>query len=357
MTMMSDEPIPLDSEPITSQPATESTSSGTSPTTNGTGRKRGRPRKVHTEDGSVKTETQAKPKPETKTEAEAKPEAKPKKGFPFTPAPPKEYKGVLVRNRHTGRKMHMIAPYRTYYGKIEGIYSDAYDDLIKRLAWRVKHDMQNVIIIDGDTGSGKSAMALNICVDLSKKLKCGFDLSKDYIYDMSDLWRKLDDEYANPINLLDEGTVTIASNTAQEKQSKQFTTLLDTMRSKHWTTIICTPGYKRVNAVVRKDHAEFKIRCASKTHPLVAGYGRGFFECRRVSRKEFDDSNKDPVWGMMYAGVFNDYPEIIKDEYLSIKAGRQDVLTRRYINEAKYLEAKTQKEQDKYVTPEDKGSW
>lgn len=351
MTMMSDEPIPLDDEPETTQSETVS-SNNTSSTS--TGKKRGRPRKVYTEDDPVKTETPVKAKAETKSDSETKPK---KGGFPFTPAPPKEYTGTVVRNRHTGRKMHMIAPYRTYYGKIEGIYSDAYDDLIKRLAWRVKHDMQNVIIIDGDTGSGKSAMALNICVDLSKRLKCGFDLSKDYIYDMSDLWRKLDDEYANPINLLDEGTVTIASNTAQEKQSKQFTTLLDTMRSKHWTTIICTPGYKRVNAVVRKDHADFKIRCASKTHPLVAGYGRGFFECRRVSRKEFDDSNKDPVWGMMYAGVFNDYPAILKDEYLSIKAGRQDVLTRRFINEAKYIEAKAQKEQDKYVTPEDKGSW
>lgn len=351
MTMMSDEPIPLDGEPETTQSETVS-SNNTSST--GTGKKRGRPRKVYTEDDPVKTETPVKAKAETKSDSETKSK---KGGFPFTPAPPKEYKGTVVRNRHTGRKMHMIAPYRTYYGKIEGIYSDAYDDLIKRLAWRVKHDMQNVIIIDGDTGSGKSAMALNICVDLSKRLKCGFDLSKDYIYDMSDLWRKLDDEYANPINLLDEGTVTIASNTAQEKQSKQFTTLLDTMRSKHWTTIICTPGYKRVNAVVRKDHADFKIRCASKTHPLVAGYGRGFFECRRVSRKEFDDSNKDPVWGMMYAGIFSDYPPIIRDEYLSIKAGRQDVLTRRFINEAKYIEAKAQKEQDKYVTPEDKGSW
>lgn len=270
----------------------------------------------------------------------------------------KEYPGRVVRNRHTGRKMHLIAPYYTFYGRLEGIYSDAYDDLIKRLAWRVTHDMQNVIIIDGWTGSGKSALALNICLDLSRKLKVGFDLSKDYIYDMSDLWKKLDDEHANPINLLDEGTVTIASNTAQERQSKQFTTLLDTMRSRHWTTIICTPGFKRVNAVVRKNHADFKIRCASKTHPLVKGYGRGFFECRRVRRLEFEDPNDDPTWTMMYAGVFKDYPPMLRDEYLAIKASRQDVLTKRFITEAKYNDAKQNKEYEKYLNQnDDKGLW
>lgn len=270
----------------------------------------------------------------------------------------KEYPGRVVRNRHTGRKMHLIAPYYTFYGRLEGIYSDAYDDLIKRLAWRVTHDMQNVVIIDGWTGSGKSALALNICLDLSRKLKVGFDLSKDYIYDMSDLWKKLDDEHANPINLLDEGTVTIASNTAQERQSKQFTTLLDTMRSRHWTTIICTPGFKRVNAVVRKNHADFKIRCASKTHPLVKGYGRGFFECRRVRRLEFEDPNDDPTWTMMYAGVFKDYPPMLRDEYLAIKSSRQDVLTRRFITEAKYNDAKQNKEYEKYLNQnDDKGLW
>ena len=271
----------------------------------------------------------------------------------------KTYPGKVVRNRHTGHRMHLIGIYRTFYKRVEGIYSDAYDDLIRRLVWRIKHDMQNVIIIDGDTGSGKSALALNICLDLARAMQVGFDLSKDYIYDMNDLWKKLDDEYSNPINLLDEGTVTISSSNAQQKQDKSFATLLDTMRSRHWTTIICTPGYKRVNSVVRKDHADFKIRCASKTHPLIKGYGRGFFECRRVRRMEFQDPNKDPTWTMMYAGVFKDYPPMLREEYLQIKHNRQDMLMRKYINEAKVNEAKIQKDIEKYVPKKgsDKGLW
>lgn len=181
----------------------------------------------------------------------------------------KYYPGKVVRNFHTGRRMHMVAMYpNRVNGSPEGIYSDAYDDLIRRLVWRIKNDMQNVIIVDGETGSGKSAFALNLCLDLAKALGVGFDLSEDYIYDLGDLWRKLSKEGANPINLLDEGTVTIASSNAQQKQDRQFATLLDTMRSKHWTTIVCTPSYRRVNSVLRKVHAEFKCRCYSETKPL-----------------------------------------------------------------------------------------
>lgn len=277
----------------------------------------------------------------------------------------KTYPGKLVLNTHTGRYMHMVACYpNRVCGVPEGVYSDAYDDLIKRLVWRVKNDMQNVIIIDGETGSGKSALALNLCLDLAKALNVGFDLSKDYIYDLGDLWNKLDDEGANPINLLDEGTVTISSSNAQQKQDKQFATLLDTMRSKHWTTIICTPTYRRVNSVVRKIHAEFKCHCYPETKPLVkkgkngVKYGRGFFEMRRRRKYEFDEEGKEPRWKLMYAGVFGDYPPMLKDEYLAIKANRQSVLTKRYIQEAKLTDAKMQKAMEKFVAEgEDKGQW
>lgn len=60
----------------------------------------------------------------------------------------------------------------------------------------------------------------------------------------------------------------------------------------------------------------------------------------------------------MYAGIFGDYPPMIRDEYLAIKANRQDVLTRRYIQEAQLSDAKMQKTIEKYVNQgEDKGLW
>ena len=268
----------------------------------------------------------------------------------------KTYPGKLVYNTNVGKNMHIVAQYRTFFGRKEGVYSDAYDSFVKTLAKRIRNDMQNTILIEGETGSGKSALALNLCLDLSRELKVGFDLAKDYIYSANDLWAKLTDIDSNPINLLDEGTVTLASNNAMQKSDKQIATLFDTMRSRHMTTFIVSPNSLRVNSSVRLDHADFKLRCSSKTHLLIAGYGRGFFEVRRAERKEF--AKEEPRWPMMYAGIFGDYPPMLKDEYLHIKESRQNELMQKYINRAKADEAKADKEFEKLCPTEDKrGVW
>lgn len=260
----------------------------------------------------------------------------------------KKYPGKYLRNTHTNRGMHLIARYRMG-GKIEGIYSDAFDVLVNELAKRIRNDQQNVVVVEGDTGSGKSAFGLNLCVALSKKMKKPFDLSKDYIYSADDLWRKLDDPDAGPISILDEGSVTIASANATRKDDKDIATLFNTMRSRGWTTIICNPSIMRINSAIRLDHVDFKIRCNSPEHPLIKGYGRGFFQCRQAQRNEFRKNGAEPYWKLIYTGVFGDYPESIKDEYLAIKNAHQELLMERMVRRARTEEAQERAKADKYL--------
>lgn len=263
------------------------------------------------------------------------------------------YKGKRVRNTHTNRYMHLIARYK-FQGHIEGIYSDAFDIFVDELARRIKRDQQNVIVVEGDTGSGKSAFALNLCVALSRKLGKSFDLSKDYIYSSADLWAKLADEEAGPISLLDEGSVTIASMNATRKDDKDIMTLFNTMRSRGWTTIICNPSIMRINQAVRTDHVDYKIRCNSPEKPLIRGYGRGFFQCRKANRHEFKKG--DPFWELIYTGVFGDYPASLKEEYLQIKNSHQDVLMEKIVRRARTEEAQEKAKAEKYLNttpPED----
>lgn len=268
----------------------------------------------------------------------------------------KEYAGKVVFNTNVGFNMHLLASYRTFFGRREGIFSDAYDQFVALLARRIRDDMQNVIIIEGETGSGKSALALNICLDLSRRLNCEFDLETDYIYSASDLWNKLKQEDANPISLIDEASITLASSNAMQKSDKQILALFDTMRSRHWTTVLVAPSHMRINAAVIRDHVEFKLRCTPENKPLLPGFGRGFFECRRAVKSEF--KKEEPEWLMMYAGIFGDYPPILRNEYLNLKAVRQDELMRRYVNRAKTDEAKEDKEFKKYNPKADpKGEW
>ena len=82
----------------------------------------------------------------------------------------KKYAGKLVLNCNVGKKMHLIAQYKTFFGRKEGIYSDAYDTLISTIVKRRRDDMMTTVLVEGDPGSGKSAMGLNMCVDIARKL-------------------------------------------------------------------------------------------------------------------------------------------------------------------------------------------
>lgn len=269
---------------------------------------------------------------------------------------PKKYKGKLVLNCNVNKKMHLIAQYYTFFGRKEGIYSDAYDILVKTIVQRRKDDMMTTVFVEGPPGCGKSSLCLNLCLDVARQLKVGFDLSQDYIYGANDLWDKFENPHANPINFIDEGSVTLASNNAMQKADKNIVVLFDTMRSKGWVNFIASPTIMRFNGAIRRDHVDFKIRCTPKTQPLIKGYGRGFFECRRAVRHEFDKD--EPEWPMMYAGIFADYPPSLKEEYLYIKSRRQDALMEEYIKRARFDDAKQEKQMEKVMPKEQlNGEW
>lgn len=257
------------------------------------------------------------------------------------------YPGVPVINRHTGVRMHAVACYK-YQKRLEPICSDALDIFVNTLAYRLKCDQQNVVGIEGNTGSGKSSLALNICDKLSRRLKCPFDLDVDYIYTASDLWKKLEDEHANPISLMDEGSITLASMNATRKDDKDILALFDTMRSRHMTTLIVNPSMRRINASVRTDHMDFKIRCNDIEHPWVQGLGRGFFRVRKAERPEFT-KNTEPFWKMQYTGIFGDYPPSLRDQYLEIKKKHQDEWKEKASIRSRIDEAMERNKAEKYL--------
>lgn len=257
------------------------------------------------------------------------------------------YPGYPITNEHTGTVMHAVTTYK-YQKRIEPVYSDALDVFVDTLANRLWSDLQNVIGIEGHTGSGKSSLALNLCDKLARRLKCPFDLDTDYIYTANDLWRKLDDEDCNPISLLDEGSITLASMNATRKDDKDILALFDTMRSRHMTTIIVNPTMRRINASVRNDHMDFKIRCNDVEHPWVRGWGRGFFRVRKAERPEFSQ-NQEPYWKLLYTGVFGDYPPALRDQYLEIKKKHQDEWKEKTALRARMEEAKEVAQAQKYL--------
>lgn len=238
----------------------------------------------------------------------------------------KTYRGRLVRNkRYHNKKMHWVTSY-VRYGLELGVYSDAFDIFIRTLVRRIKKNLQNVIIVTGDTGSGKSTICIEIAMELAKALNTTFDLDVDYVYGAEDLWNKLNQPGASPISLFDEGSVSLNSMNSRKTGDRDIVVILDTMRSRGLTTIIALPDIRQCNPSIRRIHANYVIECSSVEHPFVKGYDRGFFEVKdkRFSKKKRYDP--DPWWNVLYTGIFGPLPPKIDEQYQKIKRARQDGL-------------------------------
>ncbi len=232
------------------------------------------------------------------------------------------YPGMVVRNhRFKNMRMHMVASY-TRGGLDFGVYSDGLDIFINELKKRIKNEQQNVVIIDGDTGAGKSTLGIQICYGLAKLLKVDFSLEKDYIYSLEDLWRKLQDPNASPINFMDEGALILSAKNSMSKESKDIVNLFNTMRSRGWSTIICVPNYKQIDKGVRTTHADFRVHCSSNDSCILKGYGRGIFEVSKAIRHEYSKDG-DPYWMLIFTGIFKRMPEKIAAEYKEVKSNAQ----------------------------------
>lgn len=240
----------------------------------------------------------------------------------------KEYPGKLVTNTRCGNtKMHLLRKYRTC-GKTVGIYSDAFDIFIKKLAKRIKDNQQNVVMVEGSTGAGKSTLAILMCYALAKRLKVPFDLEKDYIYSVEDLLKKIQDPNASPINLVDEAVLVVNAKRSQSSENIDIVNLFNTMRSLGWTTFLVGPSVYQIDKTLRQVHIDYLIHCSSNDDSPLRGFGRGFFEESKAKRSRFK-KNAEPYWYLQMTGIFGKLPDKLDAKYQPIKYKAQMELSKR----------------------------
>ena len=197
------------------------------------------------------------------------------------------------------------------YGEYRPIVDNGLELLVKRLKERVKHNYQNVVEINGGTGSGKSTVGMKLCYLMDNK----WDMEQNYIYTVGDLKKKLKNwKTASPISLFDEGSVILNSLDTMSRDSKDVVMLFDTMRVLHWTTFICIPDHNALNKRIRDFHIDYRLICPNK--PILDGYDkRGFVEIHTFERSDF---------GKGYAPLrlttrYDDVPPRIRELYNTIK--------------------------------------
>ena len=233
-----------------------------------------------------------------------------------------------AHNNYLDADMEVVGSYKQG-GQRRLIYSDVLPAFSGVLKERVKSDHQNVIVITGGTGTGKSTLAVQLCNELSKSLGEGrWKIGENYIYSVDDLKTKLRDrEYSSSINLFDEGSISLNSNNSQRSEDKMMVALFDTMRTLGWTSIICIPHIDSLNKRIRLYHMDYRLICPNRE--LMKGYGiRGFAQVYRHILRDFGQ----PYDKLVATTTFKPLKNKQATEYSAIKRQHQDMLIDDFIN-------------------------
>lgn len=230
---------------------------------------------------------------------------------------------IYAYNRDLKADLTVVGSY-DYGGTTRLIYSDGLEAFAAVLKQRIKDKRQNVIVVQGSTGSGKSTFAIQLARAMDPK----WDLAKNYIYGVEDLKRKLADPKSSPISLFDEGSIALNSNNSMRNEDKHLVLLFDTMRSLGWTSIICIPSMQNLNKRVREYHVDFMCMCPS--YPLIRGYDtRGFVQIYIRMPRDWHD----PYYRMIATLIYPPLKPSHQAKYDEIKLSHQMDLIQAFISE------------------------
>ena len=242
----------------------------------------------------------------------------------------KQKNPIWVKSMYFNEPLKAVASY--YYGdKMQLVYTNLINRLALWIKAKIEKDNQVMIVISGLTSSGKSTLAIWIIKELCAVFGWPFDFNDVYLYSSKDLARKLKRKCPNKINWFDEGSVAMDSLSTTSKEGKLFSQFFNTMRLRHYITIVCSPSADReLNKRILK-HADLYIDCPDKSPfpPQFKFQAKGFFY---VSfRIEYDSGKK---WEERIAtGIYNKLPRALKKQYEEIKLSRNTDFEEVFIKE------------------------
>lgn len=159
------------------------------------------------------------------------------------------------------------------------------DWLVEDMKENVSNDYDNLIIIVGKEGTGKSNLGVEIC-------KCydpSFNLEERYIYDFLPFLKKLQQDFNEPGNgrayLLDEATNLVSNRDWNKEANKHMIQLLEMFRSRGLTLVLCIPSFDRLDVYIREFRARFVLECYDLAQGTKFG-GRGYYLLKICSKNK-----------------------------------------------------------------------
>jgi len=138
------------------------------------------------------------------------------------------------------------------------------EELVGLLNETAKRDKDNLIPIDGATGSGKSTLGLKMCLT-----GCPwFDMEKDILYSREELIEWVTTAKPGSWALADEAVNMLFKRDFAAKAQKFLLRILDMCRDRNLTILMCIPNFWALDSHVRQGRVRLRI--------YVAMTGRAF---------------------------------------------------------------------------------
>lgn len=198
------------------------------------------------------------------------------------------------------------------------LFKGLFEAFIEEMHYNVRNKYDNVIVIYGGEGTGKSHLAYQI----AKAYNPDFDMAKNYIYNYSRFLEVITQDLDSPpgtVYWLDEGS-NIASNREWMKQDNiSFISILEMFRSRGWTLIFCIPLLSRLDVYIRESRVRYILKAAVMSWDKVwTKKTRGYAQLTRIDVEKENRPEK-----MMGYFPYQPIPEPDLSKYEKLKLQSQ----------------------------------
>lgn len=182
------------------------------------------------------------------------------------------------------------------------------ENLIRDMHENVQEDWDNLVVISGGEGVGKSNLAYHIC----KMYDPDFSLDDGFIYEYGELVRRITDQsIRGKVVWLDEATLIAGKRDWQKEENKDFINILETYRSYGITIVMCIPQKDRLDVYIREDRLRYHLHALKMSWENDTEKKRGYFQL---------EDNKGKTLGY---GKFPKMPADVAAQYDALKKAHQ----------------------------------
>lgn len=154
-------------------------------------------------------------------------------------------------------------PSGKYY--VRYLYKELMDRVVEDMHSNIEQHFDNLVVFCGDEGTGKSNGAYYLC----KRFDPDFDLSKSYAYTWDDFIAKLTDGEPQKVYWLDEAINLASGRDWMKEANKMLIRVLQTMRSKGMTLVMCVPVLKNLDVYIREHRTRYVFVAKCMRWPSV----------------------------------------------------------------------------------------